>query len=51
MWIMYVPEQGHWDVPYTGNNKQQARKAAAEMWRKAFGSRLPNGTKVVRDPE
>ena len=47
-WYVYIEDDGHWPVPYFGNNKREARRAATRSFRERFGvSRLPNGAVVV----
>lgn len=45
-WLIYIPEEGHWDFPQKkGSTKKEARKAYL-LW--ARRKRLPKGSNLIQ---
>jgi len=45
-WHIYIPEEGHWPINYTGTSKKEARLAYLK-W--AGRKRLPAGSVISED--
>lgn len=44
-WFVYIPEEGHWPIDYSGDDAAEAR-AAYLRW--AGRKRLPAGARIER---
>ena len=44
-WYIYIPDEGHWEIDYDGDDQKEARKVYLK-WAKR--ERLPAGSQIQR---